>query len=458
MMSVIRKTIAVLIGLLLLLQTCALADEGALGGAISAERSGDIIEITEYSPDGAVAKTAVSAESMKKQAVLGTSSQGTQDFVTRLYQVVLNRTPDYFGLQEWVNRLMTGQITAAQAVDGFFNSQEYINKGKTAEEIVTDCYYAMLGRAPDETGKRNWMSALNIGMTSTAILHGFVNSAEFINLTRSYGIQPGTIPLTNARDWSYARTYFVYRLYANGLGRTPDTAGLENWCRALANSSTGVDVASGFLFSTEVYNKHMSNEDFVKLLYNTILGRGANDSEVQSWAYLLNYSNTREYVFNGFLFSQEFARQCAEIQAPVGEALETLDDSLEWQYNIDMLSQLNSLRTAFGGGDPLTTREDLWKAAMIRAYDLPYKFSGYRPNGDFYQDMLDQMGIRWYTAYERRGGAYTNPEDFCWGWFNSGEELSDNILDQYKNIAATGYCYYPGSEYGDYFSTILLEW
>ncbi len=460
-MSLFKKCGAFVIGLLFLLQACAFADGGVLGGAISAERSGDMIEITECAPDGTVAKSAVSAESMAKQAVLGTSSQGTQDFVTRLYQVVLERTPDSHGLQDWVDRLMSGQTTAAQAVDGFFNSPEYLGKGKTAEEIVTDCYNAMLGRGPDPTGKANWMNALNIGMTATGILNGFVGSEEFFNLTKSYGIQPGTITLNNARDKSYPRTYFVYRLYANGLGRTPDMAGLENWCQALDNSSTGVDVASGFLFSQEVKDKHMSNEAFVELLYNTILGRGASDSEVDSWAEKLNYTNTREYVFNGFLFSPEFGQQCAEIQAPVGEALATVDDTIEWQYNIEMLNLMNGLRSTYDGLSPFTTREDLWEAAMTRVGELTYQFDHTRPDGRDWRTVLSDQGIavnpeNEYPSYECISATYTNPSDFYSGWI-SQIDMTYNMLNGDKDIAATGYFYDPYSDYLDYFITLIID-
>ncbi len=456
-MAVIKKLGVLITCLMFLLQTCAIAEEGGLGTAISAEYSGDIIEITEQSSDGTITKTAVSAANNSKQAVMGYTSSGTVDFVTRLYQVVLNRNPDAVGLIAWTDALVTGRTTAAAAVEGFFLSPEYLNKGKTAEEVVSDCYNAMLGRSPDPDGKAMWTNALNIGMTSSAVLNGFVASTEFTNLARSYGITPGTITLTSARDRSYARTYFVYRLYANGLGRSPDAAGMEEWCLALENSCTGVDCASGFVFSSEVYNKHLSNADFVELLYNTILGRGATTSEVYTWANVLDFSHTREHVFNGFMLSPEFAAQCAEIQAPVGDGIETVDNTIEWQYNIKMLEELNSYRIAYGVGSILTTREDLWQAAMFRAYELPYRFSNYRPNGDYYTTLLNDMGIDWNTAYERIGGAFTSPEKFCRDWFYRESDLSDNMLDEYKNTAATGYCYYPGSYYGEYYDTLLLE-
>ena len=43
-------------------------------------------------------------------------------FVTRCYQVILGRNPDEIGLNDWSNRLSTGQATAAEIVNGFVTS------------------------------------------------------------------------------------------------------------------------------------------------------------------------------------------------------------------------------------------------------------------------------------------------------------------------------------------------
>ncbi len=45
-------------------------------------------------------------------------------FVSRLYQTTLDRRGDELGLNDWTGRLLSGQSTGAQIIDGFFCSNE----------------------------------------------------------------------------------------------------------------------------------------------------------------------------------------------------------------------------------------------------------------------------------------------------------------------------------------------
>lgn len=46
-----------------------------------------------------------------------------EQFVTRLYQVCLNREPDDAGLNDWVNRLSSGQASGVEVSYGFVFSR-----------------------------------------------------------------------------------------------------------------------------------------------------------------------------------------------------------------------------------------------------------------------------------------------------------------------------------------------
>ena len=116
-------------------------------------------------------------------------------FIRRLYSLCLGRNPDKTGFANWKNRLNSGQKTAAQAVQGFFLSAEFKNKNFSNAEFVTRCYRVMLNREPDATGKQNWLNRLKNGYTRKKVLKGFVESSEFTNICKSYGITRGTITL-----------------------------------------------------------------------------------------------------------------------------------------------------------------------------------------------------------------------------------------------------------------------
>lgn len=259
--------------------------------------------------------------------VTGTAYAKTAEgFVQRMYNVALNRNADAAGLKNWTSQLKSGKKTAADLIDGFFFSDEYKGKKKSADEMIADCYKAMLDRSPDATGKANWKLRFDVGMSMQAICKGFVGSNEFKGLCKTYGIKPGTINLRLAKDENYERTYFVYRLYKNCLGRTPDGAGLESWCKQIKNGKTGSNLVEGFVFSDEYKNRKTSNKEFISMLYNTILGRSASTSEITSWTNKLNKGKSRQYAANGFLFSNEFKGQCQKAGINVGNKIPAPED------------------------------------------------------------------------------------------------------------------------------------
>lgn len=242
----------------------------------------------------------------------------TEGFVTRMYNVALNRNPDAAGLKNWVTKLNNHTATAADIINGFFFSSEYQKKNRTADQMIEDCYKAMLDRSPDASGRANWKNRLSVGMSIQAICKGFVGSSEFKGLCDYYKITPGSITPKYARDENYERTYFIYRLYKNCLGRNPSASEVENWCKQIKAGKTGSSIAYGFIFSKEYKGKNVSNSAFVDMLYRTILGRGGDSSGVKSWTAKLNAKATRESVFNGFLFSTEFKNQCDKAGIKVG--------------------------------------------------------------------------------------------------------------------------------------------
>ena len=244
-----------------------------------------------------------------------------EGFVRRMYNIVLNREADPAGLKNWTTQLNNRTKTAADIIMAFFNSNEYQKRNKTSEQMVIDCYKAMLNREPDAVGKARWTKYLDTGMTIQVVCKGIVGSSEFKNLCKSYGITPGTITIKYARDENYERTAFVYRLYLNCLGRTPDNSGLENWCKNLKNGTTGAQAVKGFFTSKEFTGKNLSNRSFVEIIYRTMLGRAGDTAGLNSWTKQLENGKSRIDIINGFLFSGEFKKQCANAGINVGSKI-----------------------------------------------------------------------------------------------------------------------------------------
>ena len=232
-----------------------------------------------------------------------------EDFVRRLYTEVLGRAPDTAGLNGWVNQLVNGTTNGAQAAYGFFFSREFINRQHGNSQYVDILYRTLLGRAGDAAGRARWIEHLHVGLPREDVFAGFVNSTEFGNFCREAGIERGTY---NPPPAGRARI-FVTRLYRLALLREPDTAGLNGWHNALRNGTqTGVSVAYGFIFSREMTNRRLTDEQFIDVLYTTLLGRNADPIGRAGWVNQLRAGRTRYDIFAGFAHSREFTNLCAD--------------------------------------------------------------------------------------------------------------------------------------------------
>lgn len=225
--------------------------------------------------------------------------------VYRLYRATLDRTPDAGGQLAWTARLLAGGIDLQQAAAGFVASAEFQARyGATSNaQFVTLLYDNVLDRAPDAGGLASWVAALDAGRSRSQVVAGFSESAEFQNRTEAAALAVSRAGVQ--ADW----TDDVYRLYQAALDRAPDAGGLQNWTGALANGRGALEVAAGFVNSVEFQNRYgtTTNTQFITLLYNNVLDRAPDAAGLASWAGALTNGNlTRTDVLRGFAQSQEF--------------------------------------------------------------------------------------------------------------------------------------------------------
>jgi hypothetical protein len=107
-------------------------------------------------------------------------SLNNTQFVTLLYNNVLNRAPDPAGLNGWVS-LLNGGMSRGQVLLGFSESPEY-QAAQFNQVYVTMMYVGMLRRSPEPTGYNGWLAYLNTpGNTPLAMINGFYLSTEYHN-------------------------------------------------------------------------------------------------------------------------------------------------------------------------------------------------------------------------------------------------------------------------------------
>ena len=109
-------------------------------------------------------------------------------FVTRLYNLVLERRPAKAEIEAWVQALMTGKYSGAQVVRGFFKSKELSGRNLSKAELIRLMYKAILGREADNNGFTAWCDAY-VKYGFEKVLNGFFGAREFAILAESYGIR-----------------------------------------------------------------------------------------------------------------------------------------------------------------------------------------------------------------------------------------------------------------------------
>ncbi|MBR5918185.1 MAG: DUF4214 domain-containing protein [Lachnospiraceae bacterium] len=245
-----------------------------------------------------------------------------RQFVTRLYNVCLDRDPDASGLEHWTNILAEGQQTGSQVGYGFAFSEEFKNHNYCNSCYVKQLYKAFLGREYDDSGLEHWVSKLNEGTTREEILNGFLLSVEFGGICEEYGIDRGTgieVPQygTVARGTcagcgeSDNVTQFITRLYSVCFNRLPDEEGLNHNCTLLWDHTlTATQMAHGFIFSQEFVNLGLDDSAFVDSLYRSMMDREADEEGKNYWMDKLANGTSREEVFLGFAKSVEFNNLC----------------------------------------------------------------------------------------------------------------------------------------------------
>lgn len=242
------------------------------------------------------------------------SNSGVEGFVTRLYEVCLDRTPDQAGLDSWTGNLRSGAVTGSEAARGFIFSSEFTSRNLDNNAFVTCLYNTMFGRGADEAGLSYWTQRLNSGASREQVFNGFVGSSEWASICSSYGINPGSAS-SGSSSANAGIDEFVSHMYSGFLGRTADPVGLSDWRGRLSSGrTTGFEAAYGFMHSQEFLSRasSMSNTAIVTVFYNTFLGRNPSASEVSSYTSRMtsNLNANLEMLFLSFANSDEFVSYC----------------------------------------------------------------------------------------------------------------------------------------------------
>ena len=242
-------------------------------------------------------------------------------FVNHVYRAILGREADESGLNSWTEHLTSGNKSASDIIQYFFDCDEFKSKSLDNEQLIDVVYKAMLDRAPDSEGKAGYVEKLNAGTSLSVIINGISASDEFRAYCASFGIDvSGNSSKDNGSGSSVPSgdadidkiTAFVTRCYQYILGRDPDPTGLEGWVGQLAGKrKNAAEIIDAFMGSPEFISYNVPNDQMVEILYNTMLDRASDPEGKRHWLNTLYAGNTYKNVINGFCAAPEFVNLCA---------------------------------------------------------------------------------------------------------------------------------------------------
>jgi hypothetical protein len=208
-------------------------------------------------------------------SAIAPATSGPAGFVSALYEDLLGRAPDPGGLAVWEGQLAAG-VSDEQVAYDIASSPEYRNR------LVQYYYQLFLGRAADSGGLATWVGLLNAGGSDQQVVEGIMDSAEF------YAHAGGT------------PSAFITALYADLLGRAPDSGGLATWVGQLNGGLSPGAAVAGFLYSNEY------ETDWVEAEYVHLLNRGADSGGLSFWVSQLAGGASYEQVIAGLAGSPEY--------------------------------------------------------------------------------------------------------------------------------------------------------
>ncbi len=224
------------------------------------------------------------------------------DFVARFYELCLERVPDLSGLEYWAIELISESQTGEGIGYGFAMSAEYIDKATSNTAFVTMLYNVFLDRTPDAGGLAFWVGQLETMATRPGVLNGFIHSAEFSAICSSYGIIAYTPGIPGFVTRFYTLT--LERMPdIEGLEHWVEELG--------SGTQTGEDIAYGFIFSDEFLAYGHPDSTYVSILYNAFFDRVPDPTGYVHWMALLGTGTTREEVLDSFIHSTEFEGICS---------------------------------------------------------------------------------------------------------------------------------------------------
>jgi len=303
-------------------------------------------------------------------------NKGVTRYCSRAYKILLGRKADISGLNYWTGEIGTGAFSAAEIVNEFINSSEFLKNEYDNDKVLNFLYLAMLDREIDPSGKDSWTMVLGTGVTMSCIVNQIAESPEFAKLCNQYGMLPGKVSLKAPRDQSYQLCGYLSQAYPLLVGRTVKSEELDDFVGKAMNGQKKVeDILCDMVRSPESQAFHSNNNNFLNAAFQVCYGHDGSAGQYSAYRISLNNGISRAKVISLIAKNSAFEERLKAfgiqnvISVPKKLIALTWDDG-PWtpvtMPILDVLEKYGVRGTFFVEGDRVYT----YRNCIVRAINL----------------------------------------------------------------------------------------
>ncbi len=234
-----------------------------------------------------------------------------EDFIERLYHIALDRDSEKEGKDFWSEKVSKGEYTGADCARFFLlDAPEFLNRKLSDKDFVETLYRTFFDRESEEGGREYWLSVLKKGTPKRDVVNGFIESTEWCNVCATYGVKSGA-KWHKAEFASKNAIAFTKQLYNVALSRDPSEKELNSMSLALTTlDKSAASCVKQIFAGKEFAGNKLPSIEFVRRLYQAVLGREADTEGLNFWVKKLDTGTKPIVAIRAFACCYEFEKFC----------------------------------------------------------------------------------------------------------------------------------------------------
>lgn len=224
--------------------------------------------------------------------------------IARLYQAYFDRIPDPTGMAHYLRERSTGRPLSSVSQEFLDSAEFFASYGSLGNRaFVEQLYRNVLGRQGDAGGINFWTAELDRGRSRSSVVIEFAQSSEFV-------AQTGTAAVQTSNQGA------IYRLYLAYFLRPADAGGATFWTQEANGGRSLASISAAFARSPEFSDRYgdLTDAAFIELVYANVLGRQPDSAGRTFWLERMSRGTSRGDVMLAFSESPEFVVRTGSVR------------------------------------------------------------------------------------------------------------------------------------------------